>query len=185
MEKLFVSAEDLLRDSYELALRIFESGYRPSFIIGVWRGGAPVGIAVQEVLSLLGCPANHAAIRTSAYEGIDQPSQNIAIYGIQNLVEMMGEHEACLIIDDIFDTGRSIDAILTELSGAASHKTLSAIKTATVYYKPHRNQTARVPDFYVHTTDEWVVFPHELEGCTHDELRRTKPLPERIYKLLS
>ena len=67
LEKLFVSAEELLADSFELGLRIFESGYRPSYIVGVWRGGTPIGIAVQEVLDLLGCKTDHFAIRTASY----------------------------------------------------------------------------------------------------------------------
>jgi len=65
-EKLFISAESLLRDSFELAMRIYRSGYRPSFLVGIWRGGAPVGIAVQEVLEYHGVQTDHIAIRTSA-----------------------------------------------------------------------------------------------------------------------
>ena len=49
-DKLFISAESLLRDSLELGLQIVRSGFRPSFVVGVWRGGAPIGISVQEVL---------------------------------------------------------------------------------------------------------------------------------------
>ena len=52
MEKHFISAQDLLVDSFKLAEQIFDSGFQPHFIVGVWRGGAPVGIAVQE-LSLI------------------------------------------------------------------------------------------------------------------------------------
>jgi hypoxanthine phosphoribosyltransferase len=49
-DKRYLTAQELLNDSFELGLRIFKSGFRPSFIIGVWRGGTPVGIAVQEIL---------------------------------------------------------------------------------------------------------------------------------------
>jgi hypothetical protein len=47
--KEFISAESLLRDSFALAVQIVASGFRPTFLVGVWRGGAPIGIAVQEV----------------------------------------------------------------------------------------------------------------------------------------
>ena len=50
MEKVYISANDLLLDSFRLAEKIVASGFRPDFIIGVWRGGAPVGIAIQEYL---------------------------------------------------------------------------------------------------------------------------------------
>ena len=50
MEKLFIKSNQLLEDSFKLALNVYESGFRPNYIVGVWRGGAPIGIAVQELL---------------------------------------------------------------------------------------------------------------------------------------
>ena len=52
MEKIYITADQLLEDSFKLAINIFESGFRPDFIVGVGRGGAPVGIAVQECLDV-------------------------------------------------------------------------------------------------------------------------------------
>ena len=52
MQKTFITAQSLLEDSFRLASQVFEDGFRPQFIIGIWRGGAPIGIAVQEFLSL-------------------------------------------------------------------------------------------------------------------------------------
>lgn len=184
MEKLFVSAEELLRDSFELGLQIFESGYRPSFIVGVWRGGTPVGIAVQEVLDLLGCKTDHFAIRTSSYYGMDKQSKEVKVFGLQHLVDTINVDDNLLIIDDIFDSGRSVDAIIQTLKEKCRRNTPDDIRVATVYYKPSRNATTRVPDFYLHETDEWTVFPHEMDGLSVEEIRKTKPLPERIYGLL-
>jgi len=184
MDKLFVSAEELLKDSFELGLQIFESGYRPTFIVGVWRGGTPVGIAVQEVLELLGCATNHFAIRTSSYYGMDKQSKEVKVFGLQHLVDTINVDDNLLIIDDIFDSGRSVEAIIETLKEKCRRNTPDDIRVATVYYKPTRNATTRVPDFYLHETDEWTVFPHEMDGCSIEEIRKTKPLPERIFGLL-
>jgi len=70
MQKHFIQSQQLLKDSFELAWRVYESGYRPNYIVGVWRGGAPIGIAVQEFLDVLGVKSDHIAIRTSYYSGI-------------------------------------------------------------------------------------------------------------------
>jgi len=51
--KQYISAQQLLDDSFNLAIKVLKSDYRPNFIAGVWRGGAPVGIAVQELLAIL------------------------------------------------------------------------------------------------------------------------------------
>ena len=66
VEKIFISADQLLRDSMELARRVVASGMRPTFLVGMWRGGAPIGIAVQEVLEYHAIHADHIAIRTSS-----------------------------------------------------------------------------------------------------------------------
>ena len=71
MDKLFIKSEGLLKDSYQLAWNVYKSGFRPNYIVGVWRGGAPIGIAVQEFLSVLGVKSDHVAIRTSYYTGIN------------------------------------------------------------------------------------------------------------------
>ena len=82
MDKLFIKSEDLLSDAFKLAWKVFESGYKPNYIVGVWRGGAPIGIAVQELLSVLGIQSDHIAIRTSYYKGIDQTEGEVSVYGL-------------------------------------------------------------------------------------------------------
>ncbi len=183
MDKVFITADELLKDSFELAIQILESGYRPSYILGVWRGGTPVGIAIQEVLELYNCPTNHFAIRTSSYEGGTVQADNVQVLGLQHLVDTINVDDQLLIIDDVFDSGRSVQAIIDRLREKCRRNTPDDIRVATVYYKPTKNKTDRVPDFYIHETSKWLVFPHELRGCTIEELRKTKPLPERAYKM--
>ena len=189
IEKNFVSAEDLLQDSFELALRIHESEFRPSFILGVWRGGAPVGIAVQEVLETLGRPTNHFAIRTSSYGARtssfdkDETLPEVQVMGLQHVVDVVNAGDRLLIIDDIFDSGRSVEAILRKLRARCGQNTPEDIRTATIYYKPKRNLTDRTPDFYVHETDEWTVFPHELRGCSEEEIRARGTMPKRYFDM--
>jgi hypoxanthine phosphoribosyltransferase len=71
IEKRYLSANDLLADSFRLANKILESDFRPTHIVGIWRGGAPVGIAVQELLEYHGVMTDHIAVRTASYTGID------------------------------------------------------------------------------------------------------------------
>jgi hypothetical protein len=50
------------------------------------------------------------------------------------------------------------------------------------WYKPSRNETDRVPDYYVRETAEWLVFPHELDSLTPEELRGTRPVIASIVE---
>lgn len=80
-----------------------------------------------------------------------------------------------LIVDDVFDTGRSIAAVIDYLSAKARRNTPADIRVAVPFYKPLRNLTEREPDYYIHETDEWLKFPHSLEGLTNDEIARHRP----------
>ena len=174
MDKLFIQSEELLKDSFNLAWQVYESGYRPNYIIGVWRGGAPIGIAVQEFLDVLGVPSDHIAIRTSHYKGIDLRDSQVQVYGLNYIIKQVESEDSLLIVDDVHDTGISIQKIISDLQTACKKNT-PEIKVATPYFKPKKNKTDRKPDFYIHETEKWLVFPHELEGLSLQEIIDSKP----------
>jgi hypoxanthine phosphoribosyltransferase len=174
MDKLFITAGDLLRDSFRLAAQIHASGFRPDFIIGIWRGGTPVGIAIQEYFEYVGVRPDHIAVRTSAYTGIGERSKTIRVHGLHYIVDEANAGHSLLIVDDVFDSGSSIEALLAELSGKMRLNMPRQVRIATPWYKPGNNRTTRVPDYYLHRTDAWLVFPHELGGLTLDEIREGK-----------
>ena len=175
VEKIYISAQSLLEDSFRLGMQILESGFRPSFIVGVWRGGTPVGIAVQELLDFFGVQTDHIAIRTSFYKGIGQTDSKIRIHGMQYIIDHVNADQGLLIVDDVFDSGLSIDAVISHLKRKSRRNAPIDTRIATVYYKPRNNRTERTPDYFVHETDHWLVFPHELHGLTREEILAHKP----------
>ena len=176
MDKLFISADALLRDSMELARRIVSSGLRPTFLVGMWRGGAPIGIAVQEVLEYHGIHTDHIAIRTSSYTGIDTQAKTVRVHALDYLVSRLAAEDEMLLVDDVFDSGRSLEAVIAELKRRCRRNLPEKIRNATVYYKPTRNRSALKPDYWIHETDRWLVFPHEIQGLTRDEILANKPV---------
>jgi len=184
MKKTFIHADQLLEDSFKLAWKVYESGFRPNYIVGVWRGGAPIGIAVQEFLEVLGVTSDHIAIRTSHYSGIDKHNSSVKVYGLNYVIRQLESEDSLLIVDDVHDTGLSIQQIISDLN-AACKKNTPEIKVATPYFKPSKNKTDRKPDFYLHETDEWLVFPHELDGLTIDEIKENKPAVKDLIEKIS
>ena len=174
-EKTYISAAQLLDDSYRLGVQILERGFRPSYIVGVWRGGTPVGIAVQELLDYFGIKTDHISIRTSLYTGIDTRARQVRVHGLNYLFQQINYDDSLLIVDDVYDSGRSIEAVIKHLKRRARRNSPENIKIATAYYKPKNNQTDRVPDFYVHEVENWLVFPHELDGLSENEILNEKP----------
>jgi hypoxanthine phosphoribosyltransferase len=173
--KLYISAQQLLEDSFKLGANIYQSGFKPDFIVGIWRGGTPVGIAVQELLDYYGIKTDHIAIRTSAYEGIGRMKKKIRVHGLHYIVEHINAEDNLLIIDDVFDTGLSIEAVIRTLKKKTRKNMPQAIRTATVYYKPEKNKVGFLPDFFIHQTNHWLIFPHELDGLSPEEIENHKP----------
>ena len=183
--KKYLTAQGLLIDSFELGLRIYQSGFYPSFIIGVWRGGSPVGIAVQEMLDHLGVRTDHIAIRTSSYLGINKQDKLVRVHGLSYVTRKANWDDQMLIVDDVFDSGRSIQAILAKLKERMRRNMPKDVRVATPWYKPKSNVTDIVPDYYVHESEQWLVFPHELDGLTREEIFANKPGLRELFEKLA
>jgi uncharacterized protein len=182
IEKKYISAQELLEDSFRLGIKIYESGFRPHFIVGIWRGGTPVGIAVQELLDYFEVKTDHIAIRTSSYKGIDQRHTEIRVHGLGYVEQNTDSEDTLLIVDDVYDSGLSVQAVVENLKLRSRKNTPQDIRIATVFYKPGNNKTQRVPDYYLHETDKWLVFPHEMNGLTPEELRVNKPYISQLIE---
>ncbi len=179
MKKRFIAADDLLRDSFQLAANIFEAGFEPDFLVGLWRGGSAVGIAVQEGLEHLGVKTDHIAIRTS-YTGAPQYSEMvrkaeaIRVHGMQYLLENLCSHHSMLIVDDVYSSGSSVAAVIQQLTSKTRRNLPKDIRIATVWYRPN-DKTLRTPDYFVHETKDWLVLPYELTGMSIEEIVANRP----------
>ena len=179
MKNHFVAADDLLRDSFQLAADIYSAGFRPDFLVGLWRGGSAVGIAVQEGLEHLGVKTDHIAIRTSysgaaGYSEMVSKANAIRVHGMQYLLENLCSHHSMLIVDDVYSTGSSVKAVIDQLSLKTRRNLPHDIRVASVWFRP-TEKTLMTPDYYVHETSDWLALPYELSGFSLDELKRERP----------
>ena len=185
MNERFISANDLLRDSFQLAANIFDAGFKPDFLVGLWRGGGAVGIAVQEGLDYLGVRTDHIALRTS-YSGAPRYSQmvdkvdSIRVHGMQYLLETLCSHHSMLIVDDVYSTGSSVNAVIRQLGERTRRNMPHDIRVATVWYRPSE-KTLRTPDYFIHETRDWLVLPYEMTGLSLQELRRSRPEMTELF----
>ena len=179
MNERFVPANDLLRDSFQLAANIYEAGFKPDFLVGLWRGGSAVGIAVQEGLDYFGVKTDHIAIRTSyagarSYSQMVDKGEAIRVHGLQYLLENLCSNHSLLIIDDVYSTGSSVTAVIEQLTRKTRRNLPQDIRVGTVWYRPSE-KTLRVPEYYVHETSDWLVLPYELSGFSIGELTANRP----------
>ena len=189
MNERFIAADDLLRDSFQLAANIFEADFKPDFLVGLWRGGSAVGIAVQEGLDYFGVKTDHIAIRTSytgarSYSEMISKGDNIRVHGLQYLLENLCSHHSMLIVDDVYSTGSSVNAVLRQLAQKTRRNLPRDIRVATVWYRP-TEKTLRTPEYFVHETTDWLVLPYEMSGFSIQELKANRPEMKALFERLA
>jgi uncharacterized protein len=174
-DKRYLCGNEVLRDSFRLARMIFDSHWDPNVMVILWRGGAPIGLAVHEFFVYKGLRKEHIPVTCTSYAGLRQTQPPEIRFSAQQL-ERFRPGCRVLILDDIFDTGRTAMRVreILEARGAEA-------RVATLFWKPDRNCTSGRPDYYLHETRQWIVFPHELDGLTREEVRRKDAA---IYALL-
>jgi len=137
---------------YELCLQLAEmierSGFKPDLIVGIARGGWIPARLLSDFLS----NPNITSIKVEFYVGIGETmnepvvTQDIPV-DVRNL--------KVLVVDDVADTGKSLKLVKEKLESMGAKE----VRVATIYYKPW---SIFKPDFYVKTTDAWIIFPHEV-----------------------
>jgi hypothetical protein len=144
----------------ELALAIRSSGFKTDLIVGVSRGGW----APARVLSDLLENTRTASMKVEFYVGLGKTSSRPVV------TQPVGENafgKNVLIVDDVSDTGESLKVAIDHVA----EKGAKAIRTATLYYKPHSKFK---PDFFAESTSDWIIFPWERLEATRLLMQEAK-----------
>ena len=174
--KKYLTADVCLRDAWRLASAIRGSGWRPDWLVGLWRGGTPTAIAVHEFFKATGWNVRHLPLKCWSYTGIGESSEKVEFLFGDEVFGLFSPDDKVLFVDDVFDTGGTAAAVAerSRLAGVEG-------KYACLYWKRPQNKTSLVPDFYVADTGgDWLVFPHELDGLSADEVREKDPLLHKL-----
>ena len=159
IDRIFVKERDHITASYRLGARIFASGYRPTFIVGLWRGGSTVALAVQECLAYLGVATDHTTIRTS-YEGLPQyersseTKEGIRVHGKSYALQTLSADDRLLIVDDVYRSGRHTRAVVDQLRTGLRRNMPHQVRVATLW--KHTNPRHQTPTiFYTRSINGW------------------------------
>ena len=169
--KHYLSGDEFLHDAWRLAAAVRNSGWKPDILIALWRGGAPVGVALHEFFKVSGWDVRHIPLKCGSYTGIGENAGEVVFTHGDIVFGMLRKGDRVLVVDDVFDTGKTAKAVKARIDATGAE-----MRMACVYWKPGKNTTDMKPDFFVKDVGlEWIVFPHEMEGLTPEEMRTKDP----------
>ena len=142
-----VSWDQLHRDARALAWRLQgdapEDGWRA--VVAITRGGmAPAMIVAREL--------DIRSVDTISVKSYDHQTQSAPVVIKAPDATIIGDGEGVLVVDDLVDTGRTLDVVRALMPKA---------HVATVYAKPAGRD--RVQTFVTEVSqDTWIFFPWDL-----------------------
>jgi hypoxanthine phosphoribosyltransferase len=152
------SWEQIYKMLLNLADKIRRDKFKPDIIVGVSRGGWIPARVMSDLLE----SHQTANVKAEFYKGIAE-TKNEPI--ISQSVSMSVSEKRLLVVDDVADTGRSLQKVQKHLlkEGAAE------ARVATIYYKPWSDT---LPDYYEKETKLWLVFPWERKETVRHILEK-------------
>jgi len=197
MKKEFLQF-DLERDnSLKLAHRIFTEGFIPDVIYVSLRGGAYLGNIISEYFKIVHKgqrPVYYAAVVARSYTDVAK-ADYVKVDGWTYSPDHLRVGDRILLIDDIFDTGKTINHLAQIIiEKGIPRKDLKIAVHDYKYFTDKEEQLPFQPDYWcrkhdvsIHDEERWIHYmSHELIGLTEKELEENyyKRDPE-LRKVLS
>jgi hypoxanthine phosphoribosyltransferase len=132
--------------SRALARQVMDSGYRPTIILGVARGGLLPAAAIAYALGV----KNVFTINVEFYTGIDERLEfPVMLPPLLDAVDLAGA--TLLVADDVADTGATLKLVIDH---CMDH--VADVRCAVLYEKP---QSTVKCEYVWRRTDRWIDFP--------------------------
>ena len=157
-EKLIVNWEEYHETVERLAIQIDESGYKPTILIGIMRGAAPMIDVLSRIFKL---KCAYLAVESYSGKGVeDEQGEIVFSREMSSIAPNMGGR--ILLCDDLSDTGITFNKSIDWLKQYEPIKDkIEDIKTATLWKKKKSKFepdycAVRLPD------NPWIVQPFEI-----------------------
>jgi hypoxanthine phosphoribosyltransferase len=145
-EREIMTWDHLGEAARDLAQQVVDSGYLPDIVLAIARGGLLPGGAVAYALGVKNSCAMNVEFYTDVDERLPVP---LILPPAPELIDL--EHAKMLIVDDVADTGRTLEVVQQFCAGKVAE-----VRTAVLYEKP---QSVVRCDYSWRTTDRWIDFP--------------------------
>ena len=132
--------------SRALAQQVADSGYAPTIVLGVARGGLLPAATIAYALNV----KNLFTLNVEFYTGVDERLQfPVMLPPLLNVVDIAGA--TVLVADDVADTGATLQLVMDY---CAEH--VADVRCAVLYEKPRSTVKC---EYVWRRTDRWIDFP--------------------------
>ena len=188
MRKDFLPYDTVRNNALMLACEIHASGFVPDIIYILLRGGAYIGNVISEYFKIIrkdDRPVFYAAVVARSYVDIRQQDK-VMVDGWTYAPEYLRNGDRVLLVDDIFDTGRTVNHLADIIMEMGIPR--DDLKIAVHDYKVFPGVNLPIqPDFYCRRhemssreEDVWIHYmSHELVGLTEAEIDKYYPLIDK------
>jgi hypoxanthine phosphoribosyltransferase len=183
MKKEFLPFDTVRDNALKLASRIYHDGFVPDVIYVSLRGGACIGNVISEYFKIVrrhARPVYYAAVVARSYTGVGK-AEKIRVDGWTYSPEHLRVGDKILLVDDIFDTGRTVNYLAEVILDKGIPRT--DLKIAVHDYKFFTDKEEQLPiqpDYWcrkhelsIHDEGYWIHYmSHELVGLSESELEK-------------
>jgi hypoxanthine phosphoribosyltransferase len=189
MKKEFLQYDIVRNNALKMAQRIYRDSFIPNVIYVSLRGGAYLGNVISEYFKVVRAdkrPVYYAAVVARSYTDVARAGK-IIIDGWTYSPEHLRVGDKVLLVDDIFDTGKTINYLAEViLDHGIPRKDLKVAVHDYKYFTDKKEQLPIQPDYWcrrhdVSVNDEgyWIHYmSHELVGLSEKELEEHYYLPD-------
>ena len=156
-----VSFQEYSEGIERLAVKISESGFKPSHIISIARGGLRVGDILSRLFRVRSSYLGVESYEIAEKGKVSDKQKNDVIFSRDISSTTLDYGTNILICDDLADSGKSLIYTKQFLLNYEAFKGKNInFKTAVLYQKP---VSKIIPDYVIHKmiTNDWLVFFYE------------------------
>jgi len=145
---LVLSWQDVYNLTLRLSEKIVDSGFSPTVIVGIARGGWIPARILSDVLY-----ANAMwNVRIEYYTDLGRKGREPKI--TQPLMVPLAGQKV-LVVDEVADSGESLRYAVDHVK----KQQVSEVKSAVLHLKRH---SSMIPDYYMQMVEAWTIYPWEL-----------------------
>lgn len=186
MIKEFLDYYTVRNNALKIAHKIKNDGFIPDVIYCSLRGGAYMANVISEYFKIV-CkqenlhPALYAGVVARSYTDIAQHSK-VYIDGWTYPPENLRPGDKILLVDDIFDSGKTINALVDTLMHTRGFRRedIKVVVHDYKYFTYYDEQLPIQPDYYCRKFEitkpeenRWIHYmSHELVGLSKEELQK-------------